>query len=165
VGCGSPFWGSFFNTDKARARGLNFAAEARAAKWLRIIGNYTYDDTRVIEADNAFDPTQTAGNRLLRRPLNSGSATLFANYRALVFTFSGYFTGERTDSDFLFLGFTRNPGYARSDLAAAYDFGKGLGAYIRVQNLFDKQYQDALGYPALGREVRVGMKYRFAGKS
>jgi vitamin B12 transporter len=164
AGCGSPFWGSFFNTDKARARGLNFVAEARVAKWLKIVGNYTYDDTRVIEADNAFDPTQTAGNRLLRRPLNSGSTTLFANYRALVLTFSGYFTGERTDSDFLFLGFTRNPGYARFDLAAAYNFGKGVSGYVRVQNLFDKQYQDALGYPALGREVRVGMKYRFAGK-
>jgi vitamin B12 transporter len=163
-GCGSPFWGSFFNTDKARARGVNIVGEAKAAKWLRLVGNYTYDDTRVIEADNAFDPTQTAGNRLLRRPLHSGSATLFANYRALVFTFSGYFTGERTDSDFLFLGFTRNPGYARFDLATAYDFGKGVSGYVRVQNLFDKQYQDALGYPALGRELRVGMKYRFGGK-
>lgn len=163
-GCGSPFWGSFFNTDKARARGVNVVGEAKAAKWLRLIGNYTYDDTRVIEADNAFDPTQTAGNRLLRRPLHSGSATVFANYRALVFTFSGYFTGERTDSDFLFLGFTRNPGYARFDLATAYDFGKGISGYARVQNLFDKQYQDALGYPALGRELRVGMKYRFGGK-
>jgi vitamin B12 transporter len=143
---------------------VNVTAEIKAAKWLKLVGNYTYDDTRVIEADNAFDPTQTAGNRLLRRPLHSGSASLFANYRTLMFTFAGYFSGERTDSDFLFLGFTRNPGYARFDLATAYDFGRGISAYLRVQNLFDKQYQDALGYPALGREVRVGMKYRFGGK-
>jgi hypothetical protein len=26
-------------------------------------------------------------------------------------------------------------------------------------------YQDALGYPALGREIRVGMNYRFAGRN
>jgi outer membrane cobalamin receptor len=34
-----------------------------------------------------------------------------------------------------------------------------------VANLFDKQYQDAIGYPALGRDARVGMKYRFSGKN
>ncbi|HWZ99677.1 MAG TPA: TonB-dependent receptor [Candidatus Dormibacteraeota bacterium] len=164
-GCGSPFWGSFFNTDKARARGVNVTAEVKTAKWLKLVGTYTYDDTRVIEADNAFDPTQTAGNRLLRRPVHSGSATLFANYRSLVFTLAGYFSGERTDSDFLFLGFTRNPGYARFDLATAYNFGRGISGYVRVQNLFDKQYQDALGFPALGREARVGINYRFGGKS
>jgi len=32
-------------------------------------------------------------------------------------------------------------------------------------NLLDKFYQDALGYPALGRETRVGMNYRFGGKN
>ena len=164
-GCGSPFWGTFFNTDRARARGVNVSVEAKAASWLRVLGNYTYDDTRVIEAQNTFDPTQTAGNRLLRRPLNSGSMTLIATYRSFGLTLAGYFTGERTDSDFLFLGFTRNPGYARFDLATSYNFGKGVTAYVRAQNLFDKQYQDALGYPALGREVRVGMNYRFGGKS
>ena len=164
VGCGSPFWGSFFNTDKARARGANVTAEAKLAKWLKVIGNYTYDDTRVIEAHNAFDRTQTAGNRLLRRPLRSGSLTLFYAYRSFAATFAGYFAGERTDSDFLFLGFTRNPGYARFDFSTSYNFGRGVSAYVRAQNLFDKQYQDALGYPALGREVRAGMNYRFRGK-
>ena len=78
--------------------------------------------------------------------------------------FRSYFSGPRTDSDFLGLGLNRTPRYARFDLATAYDFGKGVSGYVRVQNLFDKQYQDALGYPALGREVRVGMKYRFGGK-
>ena len=164
VGCSSPFWGSFFNTDKARARGVNVSAEAKLAKWLKVIGNYTYDDTRVIEADNAFDPTQMAGNRLLRRPLHSGSLTLFYAYRSFAATFAGYVTGGRTDSDFLFLGLTRNPGYARFDFSTSYNFGRGVSAYVRAQNLFDKEYQDTLGYPSLGREVRVGMNYRFGGK-
>jgi outer membrane cobalamin receptor len=37
--------------------------------------------------------------------------------------------------------------------------------FVRAANLFDKSYQDAIGYPALGREVLVGMKYRFGGKN
>ena len=81
-------------------------------------------------------------------------------------SFSGYFSGQRTDSDFLFLGLPpRTPGYARFDLSTSYYFGHGVSWYVRAQNLFDKQYQDALGYPALGREVRIGTNFRFGGKS
>jgi outer membrane cobalamin receptor len=43
--------------------------------------------------------------------------------------------------------------------------GRGLSLYARATNLFDKFYQDALGYPALGRDVRVGMSYRFSGRN
>src|SRR6266480_295953 len=126
---------------------------------------YTYDDTRILKAPNAFDPTETAGNRLLRRPANSGSLTLNAAFRRVNFALAGYFTSARTDSDFLGLGFTRNPGYARFDIATHYDIGRGVSLYARAANLFDKQYQDALGYPALGRDFRLGLKYRFAGRN
>jgi outer membrane receptor protein involved in Fe transport len=78
---------------------------------------------------------------------------------------AGYFTGKRTDSDFLGLGLTSNPGYARFDLSTSYRVARGFSLYARATNLFDKQYQDALGYPALGRDVRVGMNYRFGGRN
>jgi outer membrane cobalamin receptor len=90
-----------------------------------------------------------------------------AAFRRLNVNLAGYFTGVRTDSDFLFVGLnlTRNPGYARFDLATSYNLGRGVSVYARATNLFDKSYQDALGYPALGRDVRVGMNYRFAGRN
>jgi vitamin B12 transporter len=59
------------------------------------------------------------------------------------------------------LGLTRNPGYARFDLATSYALSRGVSLTGRVANLFDKQYQEAIGFPALGREVRVGVKYTF----
>jgi outer membrane cobalamin receptor len=37
--------------------------------------------------------------------------------------------------------------------------------YARSTNLFDKKYQDVVGFPALGRDVRVGMSYRFSGRN
>lgn len=88
-----------------------------------------------------------------------------AAYRRFSFTMAGYFTDQRTDSDFLGLGFTRNPGYARFDVAGSYAVRRGVTFYARATNLFDKQYQDAIGYPALGRDVRVGVKYQFTGKN
>lgn len=156
--------GTFFNTDLARARGANFSGDFRPRRWLGIKANYSYDDTRVLQAPNAFASVELPGNHLLRRPVNSGSVILNAGVRHWNLSVTGYFTGIRTDSDFLGFGITHNPGYARFDAAGSYEFGHGLSLYCRATNLFDKQYQDAVGFPALGRDVRVGMNYRFRGK-
>jgi len=163
-GCPSGF-GTFFNTDLARARGTNIAVEARATTWLFVTGNYTYDDSLILKSPNAFDPSLIPGNRLARRPPNSGSITFIGTFRRFNATLAGYFTGQRTDSDFLGLGFTRNPGYARVDLAASYNFTRSFAFIARATNLFNKQYQDALGYPALGRDYRFGLRYQFAGRN
>ena len=130
-----------------------------------VAGNYSYDDTRVLVSPNASDPAEIVGNHLIRRPPHSGSVTLMSSFRQFNFTIAGYFSGARTDSDFLFLGLTRNPGYGRFDAATSYTFGRGVSLYARATNLFDHPYQDAIGYPALGRDVRVGLNYRFAGKN
>ena len=158
--------GTFFNTDLARARGVNLTGEVMPVGWLRVVANYTHDDSRVVTSPNASDPALLPGNHLLRRPVNSGSILLLAAWKNITGSFAGYFSGERTDSDFLFLGLPpRTPGYARFDLSTSYRFARGVSAYVRAQNLFDKPYQDALGYPSLGREVRAGMNFRFGGKS
>ena len=104
-------------------------------------------------------PTRQSG------PVNSGTLSAIANWRRVGFALSSYFSGQRTDSDFLGLGLTHTAGYARFDLSGSYSIARGVTTYVRVANLFDKAYEDALGYPALGREVRVGMKYRFGGKN
>jgi vitamin B12 transporter len=160
-----PSFGYFFNTDRSRARGINLAAQAKLTSWLMVTGSYSYDDSRVVAAPNAFDPSEVPGNRLARRPVNSGTLSAIAGWRRVEATAAGYLTGQRTDSDFLGLGLTHTPGYARIDLATSYRIRQGITTYVRASNLFAKAYQDALGYPALGREFRVGMKYRFGGKS
>ena len=162
---GLPSFGYYFNTDRARARGLNLTGESRLARWLRLVGNYTYCDSLVLAAPNAFDPTELPGNRLARRPVNSGSLTALASWRRLSGSLSGYFSGRRTDSDFLGLGLDHTPGYARFDTAITYRLSRSVNAYFRALNLLDKAYQDALGYPALSRELRVGMSYRLGGKT
>ena len=163
MGCG--FAGTYFNTDLAQAGGTNLKVETKAARWLRIAAGYSYDDSLVIKAPNATDPATIPGNRLLRRPLNSGSLTATAAYRQWNLSLAGYYSGSRTDSDFLGLGFTRTPAYARFDVTGGYTLGRGVELYGRVQNLLDRQYQLILGFPALGRELRAGVKYRLGGRS
>jgi len=167
-------FGYYFNTDRARARGFNLDGRARLSSWLDLAGNYTYDDSRVLVAAEPFDPTELPGNHLLRRPVNSGSLTLNTAFRRLSVTLGGYFTGVRTDSDFLSMRNgttcigpcrTSNPGYALFNIATHYDVGYGVSFYTRASNLFNKQYQDALGYPALGRNVQAGVRYTFSGRN
>jgi outer membrane cobalamin receptor len=162
---GCPFGtGTYFNTDLARARGLNLSGEFRLRRWLSVNGNYSHDDSRVLKSPNAFDPVQLPGNHLLRRPVHSGSLIVNTAYRGWNLNLTGYFTGIRTDSDFFGLGITHNPGHARFDLATSYLIARGVSFTGRVTNLFDKQYQDAVGFPALGRDYRLGLNYRFAGR-
>jgi vitamin B12 transporter len=157
--------GTFFNTDLAIARGVNLASEARLNKWLFLNGNYTYDNSRVLKSPNAFDPSLEPGNHLVRRPVNSGSFGLNINYARVNWNFIGYFTGARTDSNFINPQPTKDPGYARFDMAIKYNVTRGLFVTARAINLFDKQYQDAFGYPALGRYYMLGLRYAFAGKN
>src|SRR5208282_6016894 len=160
-GCG--YAGTYFNTDLARAGGGNLHVEARAARWLRITAGYGYDDSLVIKAPNATDPATIPGNRLLRRPLNAGSLILAGSYRQWNLNLAGYYSGSRTDSDLLGLGLTRTPPYAHFDVTGSYALKHGVELFGRVQNLLDRQYQLILGFPALGREFRGGMKFRFGG--
>jgi outer membrane cobalamin receptor len=164
---GCPFGtGNFFNTDLARARGVNFSLESRPFRWLAIRGNYSYDDTRVLKSANPFaDPALQPGNPLLRRPLSSGALIVNVGWRRMNWNFSGYFTGRRNDSNFADPTQFENPGYARFDLATSYLIARGISFIGRVTNLFDKQYQDVLGFPALGGDFRLGLNYRFTGRN
>lgn len=158
---GAPFGaGTFFNTDLAQARGANLSGEARLTHWLSASANYTYDSTRTLSAPTDplnVDPNYLPGSRLLRRPVNSGNAMLNAAFRRMNWNLSGYFTGQR--ADYNYPGQITNPGYARFDFATSYNLSHGVIFIGRVANLANKQYQEVYGYPALGREFRVGVRY------
>jgi vitamin B12 transporter len=161
-----PFgFGTFFNTDLARARGATISAEARVNRHLSFSGNYTLDDTRVLQSPNAFDPAQTPGNRLVRRPVHSGNLLFSTDIGRLSGTFTARFVGRRTDSDFLFppLNLSSNPGYATFNLAANFRIDARVTAFARIENLSGKHYQEILGYPALGRAAYAGMRFLFGG--
>lgn len=156
--------GTYFNTDRSRAYGTNLRLEASPVRWLFLSGNYTYDNTLVLASPNATDPTELPGNRLFLRPLNS--ANLDANVSAwrMDWNLEADYVGRRTDSDFLGLGYTSVPSYFILNLGSDYRLGAGITTYVRVDNLLDRSYQIALGYPALRLAYRAGVRYTWGGK-
>lgn len=153
------FFGSYFNTDKARAFGSDTSFEVRATRWLFINGNYSYDDSKVLKAPNASDPALVAGNRLFKRPLHSATLIANAHFRRMNWNIAGYYVGCRADSDFLGLGITSDSSYIVWNLAQSVDLGHGFSTVAAVDNLFNRHYEVAAGYPALRLNYRVGLKY------
>ena len=51
-----------------------------------------------------------------------------------------------------------NPGYAVADAGAAFRLHRSVELVGRVSNLFDRAYEEVLGFPALGRSATIGIR-------
>ena len=117
----------------------------------------------IVVSSSDFDPVYAVGEPLLRRPRHQGSLSVRGERGRVSGGVSLRLVGERSDSDFLGLGLTESPGYARVDARLRVALVAGLEAFVVAENLFDRQYQEVLGYPALGRAVRGGLRFRSGG--
>jgi len=45
-----------------------------------------------------------------------------------------------------------------------YKVNSRVTAYVNVDNMLDKAYEEVTGYPALGTNVRAGLRFRIGGE-
>lgn len=159
----ATFQGSFVNVGRTRARGVEVAVDAIPAPRLRFHAAYTYLDGRVLVSTSDFDPVLAVGQPLLRRPKHQLALSGTAGTERFDVGATLVAVGKRADSDFAGLGLTENEGYVRVDARARLHLGHGLEAFVVGENVFDEEYQEALGYPVLGRSVRGGLRFRSGG--
>jgi outer membrane cobalamin receptor len=157
--------GTYVNLGKTRGQGLELAVAASPLRRLSLSAEYTCLDGEVLVSTSSFDPVYAEGQPLLRRPKHQGSFS--ARYAGERFSVGASLVrvGERADSDFVGIGLTRNEAYTRVDARVHARLVSGLSAYLVSENLLDRQYQEILGYPALGRSVRVGLRFRTQDKA
>jgi vitamin B12 transporter len=160
----SPFCGQNVNVNQALAHGAEVEFHGRPLAKLSLDGSYTYTSTQILEQPFVFDPLLEPGQPLIRRPRHSGSLLLTYLSRRWGANLGGSFIGRRTDSDFLGYGINHAAGYGRGDLGGWYAVTSRITAYVNLENAFDKQYQEVVGYPALGANVRTGMRFRIGGE-
>jgi outer membrane receptor protein involved in Fe transport len=167
VTVGSSYSGaSQYQTDNianASAKGLELGASFRSVKGLSARVAYTFLDTEVLSVDNVPSPIAPSpyhvGDPLIRRPRNQASAdvTWTAGRAQAFFVVNG--RGKVSDIEPTFASsLYPNPGYAVVAIGGAFRITRGLDAYARVTNLFDKSYEEALGFPALGRTAMIGVR-------
>jgi outer membrane cobalamin receptor len=172
VATGSFSGASRYRTDNisnARAHGFEIAGTARAPLGgpgggsLQVRVGYTRLATEILAVDQSGSapPPFTVGDRLLRRPDHMFSADVLL----AVGPFSAFLQGgarstvRDVDPSFgTFGGVYDASGYSVWNAGASWAFWNRLQVFGRVTNLFDRAYEEALGYPALGRSGMVGLR-------
>ena len=157
------FEAQYFNIGHSRARGAEISFEVVPVQALRARVGYTYLDSEVIDSTSPSNSLLQAGQPLLRRPKNSGFVDLGWTQGRFAAAITGVVIGEYLDSDFSSLQppLVENPGYTTWDLRLSYRFLLKLTGLLSIDNLANADYMEPLGYPALGRAVRAGVRVSF----
>jgi len=179
-------FGAYINSQSFAAQGIELSADAVIRRVVRFGASYTYLDAEVTQAFSASAATNPAfpgvqigafsplvGNRPFRRPANSG--TLFVSYAngPAAVALSAYFAGRRDDSTFLTDEFFGNslllpnqdldPAYQKVDLSVSYRVLPQAKVFTSIENLFNKEYEAAFGFPSLPFAIRAGVTVTFGG--
>ena len=159
----TTFEGTYVNLARTRSQGLELSLEARPLDALHLLGHYTFQDGEILDSPSDFDPVYEEGRRLLRRPRHQGSFSVWYGSGRASLGATLVCVGERADSDFLGLGLAddasfSNPGYARLDVRARLRVTGQFEIFLAGDNVTEEQYEEVLGYPALGRALRAGVR-------
>ena len=150
------------NIANSQARGLELGAVARTGP-VEVRGSYTWMSTEILALDDSDEAPQgfRVGDPLIRRPRHQGSLDI----RLFLDRVSAYATigarGKTLDIDpsfGTFGGFYENPGWGVVHIGASAPVCGTLELYGRVDNLFDRVYEEAFGFPTLRRSVIGGFR-------
>ncbi len=141
----------YMNVARAVTRGVELSAVCRPAERVTVTPSFTY--TEAVDED-----TQES---LLRRPKNRfGLDVGYAFSDRGDVHVEAQYTGARPDMDFSTYPARRIdlPAYTVVNLSGTYRLNKRLEVYSRVENLFDKQYEEIFGYGTPGLSAYAGFK-------
>ena len=120
----------------------------RPGPWFQLKASHTYNDTE----DSA------TGRQLARRPKNRSTLDLYFRPRErLTGSASLIVVSDRIDSDGSALD-----DYERVDLAFGYQLEGGhFEPYLRVENLFDQEYEEVNGFTSPGTVAVLGLGVKY----
>lgn len=137
------------NLGSVLTRGIELGGSIRAGAF-SVDGSWTLLDTE----------DRGTGQALLRRPSNSGSLSLGWTREGLEVLLSAVHAGARDDFEPVFpFGRVSNGSYTVVDVDLRLELASGLIPYVRLENMFDEEYQEVLGFPAPPRRAMVGLRY------
>jgi outer membrane cobalamin receptor len=157
------FYSQYFNIGLTRATGVELNGDVALVSGVRVKGGYTFLDSEILASTSDFSDVYKVGNPALRRPRHSGFVDLAWNGAKASVSLNGSFIGERSDTDFsaLLPPLLVNAAYADWDLRASVRLTSALAVTAAVDNLFNSDHMEPLGYPVLSRGARVGLRVHF----
>jgi len=158
----NPFTSQYFNIGLTRARGAELSGAVALVSGVTAKAGYTFNDSEILESTSPGNAVFQAGNWAFRRPRHSGFVDVGWSGARGSIDVAGSIVGRRVDSDFSSLvpPLTSNDGYALWNLRASARLTRRFSLTGAIDNLTDRHYMEPLGYPALGRAVRGGIRVR-----
>lgn len=140
----------------SRRKGLEVSGEVKPLPWLTLAASYAYLDATAPELPDGLSP------REVRRPRHSGSISATADNGPFGFGFSLALVGDRDDLDFAtFPATTATLGsYGLASISGRYEILPGVDLTARLENAFNADYEDVLGYRTPGIGGYVGVRLR-----
>ncbi|MFQ5851277.1 MAG: TonB-dependent receptor plug domain-containing protein [Candidatus Binatia bacterium] len=151
-----PFCSRGENVGRARFDGLEWRVNIKILSSLFLDANYTYLDW------------DTKDGRLLRRPRHRGNVSLNHTYEGFHVNLNANIVGNRDDREAT--DFTKNitkPGHVKVDLSSSYALPVGLPLvkeltlFGKIENLFNKKYEEADGFRARPLNFLFGIRGLF----
>lgn len=134
------------NIALADTQGVELTGAYTVTSWLGVAASYTF-----------IDAEDGNGNELTRLPENTGNVSVSLDPDG---PFSGavlvQYNGEEANVDG-----TELDSWTRVDLTGSYDLNDSVEVYGRIENLFDEDYQQILGYGTPGLSGSVGVRLRY----
>lgn len=151
------------NISNARTHGVEASVAVRPLRSLSLRAGYVRLGTEILAMDGAgVAPTPfEVGDPLLRRPGHTGfvDAVVTGNRVSGFFRIDGRSHALDIDPSFgASGGLYDTRGFVVADAGISVAVHRRIDARVRVTNLFDTQYEEILGFPALGRAVVVGVR-------
>jgi vitamin B12 transporter len=129
----------------SRRKGVEMSFAMPISERMDLRANYTF-----------IDSSDSTGAQLSRVPMRDLSVSLAADLTdRLRGSVDWQFVSGRVDSG------TDMPDYSVANLSISYDLGEQTQLYLRVENLFDQQYQTVRNFGTSDRAVYAGFRKSF----
>jgi vitamin B12 transporter len=153
----------YFNIGLTQARGLELAADVVPVTPFHLRGGYTFLDSEIVDSTSPTSTVLQPGKWLFRRPRHSGFVGASWSQGRVVADLTGVFIGRFVDSDFASLQppILEHPSYATWDARLSVKVAPQAAVLLSIDNLANADYMEPLGYPALRRAVRLGVRVGF----
>jgi vitamin B12 transporter len=139
------------NINSAYTQGVEVALTTTLSETVSLRSAYTYTESEDRDTDES----------LLRRPRNKGSiTTTYQPTDRVTSQVEWRVYGKRFDNDFSAYPPVRTTlaGYGLVNLAISYKANDTFEIFTRVDNIFDQEYEEVLGYGTMGCAAYGGVK-------